>query len=154
MALFLGEYSTAVDPKHRLAIASDLREQIVPAEDGENWVLVLGPNKRLWLYPDLAYRRMMSQIQRSPLPSRQAGKIGLLFAMARYLKGDTQGRIVLPTTSMERAGIGEEPVVLAGQGDHVEIWPKQAWEDYVKDGLPGYGEMLYDAADLYQPGGQ
>ena len=90
MALLIGEFETVIDAKHRLAIASSFRDQVIPAEDGENWILVLGPDRHLWLYPDLAYRRVLAKLQTSPLPDRSESKISLLFAMARYLKSDAQ----------------------------------------------------------------
>ena len=150
MALLIGEFETVVDAKHRLAINASFREQIVPAEDGENWILVLGPDRHLWLYPDLAYRRLLSRLQSSPLPDRSTSKISLLFAMARYLKSDTQGRVVLPEKSMERAIIGEH-VTLVGMNDHIEIWPSEDWERHVQQQLATYGEALYEAGERLRP---
>jgi MraZ protein len=153
MALLMGEFETLVDAKHRLAINAALREQIVPAEDGENWILVLGPDRHLWLYPDLAYRKVLAKLQPSPLPDRNTSKISLLFAMARYLKSDTQGRVVLPEKSMERAIIGEQ-VTLVGVNDHIEIWPTEAWDRKVQLELPGYGEAIWDAGQRLRDAGE
>jgi MraZ protein len=146
MALLIGEFETTIDAKHRLAINASFREQTVALEDGENWILVLGPDRHLWLYPDLAYRKMLARLDSSPLPDRQTTKISLLFAMARYLKSDAQGRVVLPEKSMERAIVGER-VTLVGMNDHIEIWPSDDWERYVKEQLAGYGEALYEAGE-------
>ncbi len=146
MALLIGEFETLIDAKHRLAINSAFRDQIVPAEDGENWILVLGPDRHLWLYPDLAYRRTLARLQTSPLPDRQSSKISLLFAMARFLKSDTQGRVVLPEKSMERAIVGER-ITLVGMHDHIEIWPTDQWEQHVQQQLATYGEAIFDAAE-------
>ena len=153
MALLIGEFETLVDAKHRLAINASFREQIVPAEDGENWILVLGPDRHLCLYPDLAYRRVLARLQPSPLPDRNTSKISLLFAMARYLKSDTQGRVVLPEKSMERAIIGEQ-VTLVGVNDHIEIWPTEEWERHVEQQLAGYGEALLEAGERLRNAGE
>lgn len=146
MALLIGEFEQTLDAKHRLAINASFREQIIPAEDGENWILVLGPDRHLWLYPDLYYRRLLTSLKRSPLPDRHASKLNLLFAMARFLKSDAGGRVVLPEKSMERSVIGEK-VTLVGMNDHIEIWPTDDWEQYVQQSLPHYGELLYEAAE-------
>lgn len=146
MALLIGEFETTIDAKHRLAINSSFRDQTDPREDGENWILVLGPDRHLWLYPDLSYRRMLARLQASPLPDRQTSKISLLFAMARYLKSDSQGRVVLPEKSMERAIVGEH-VTLVGMNDHIEIWPSDDWEKHVQEALAGYGDALYEAGE-------
>ncbi|MFP3937708.1 MAG: division/cell wall cluster transcriptional repressor MraZ [Phycisphaerae bacterium] len=154
MAVFVGEFETRIDAKHRLAINAALREQIDPDEDGRNFILVLGPDRHLWLYPDQYYRRLLKTLRRSPLPDRQSRKIDLFFAMARVLKSDAQGRVVLPEKSMQRAEIDSE-VTLVGVDDHIELWPSEQWNRHVDEALPSYGEMLYDAADrLNADGGE
>jgi len=157
MAAFFGEFEQTIDAKHRLAIPAALRDQISPEEDGKSFVLVLGPDRHLWLYPDLAYRRMLASLRRGPLPDRQSNRLGLLFAMARIVKPDKQGRIVLPEKSMQRATISDS-VTLAGKFEHIEIWPTDEWNQHVEDGLDGYGDMLYEAGDRLanqaEPAGQ
>lgn len=146
MALFVGEFEQALDSKHRLAICSALREQMAPDEDGKNFYLVLGPERHLWLYPELYYRRLVASLRRGPLPDRQTRKIDLLFAMARVVKPDSQGRIVVPERSMQRADISDR-LTLVGVFDHIELWPTEQWERHVDEALPSYGEMLYEASE-------
>ena len=147
MALFVGEFEQSIDrSKHRLAISSALREQIDPDEDGKNFILVLGPDLHLWLYPDKYYRRLLATMKHSPLPDRLSRRIHLLTAMARVLKCDSQGRVVLPEKSMSRSVI-DERVTLVGVFDHVEIWPTDEWEAHVTEALPTYGETLYEASE-------
>ncbi|MFW6132725.1 MAG: division/cell wall cluster transcriptional repressor MraZ [Planctomycetota bacterium] len=146
MAFFVGEFEQTIDSKRRLAITAGLRESIDADEDGQNFILILGPERHLWLYPDVYYRRLMATMRRSPLPSREQRKIDLLFAMARLVKPDSQGRIVLPERSVSRADIAEH-VMLVGMRDHIEIWPAEQWNARAEAGLETYGEMLYDAAD-------
>lgn len=151
MALFVGEFDQVIDSKHRLAIPAALREQIVPQEDGKNLYLVLGPDRHLWLYPDLYYRGLLARFQRSPLPSRKTQRLDLLFALARLVKPDSQGRVVIPEKSLQRATVGEN-VTLVGKGDHVELWPTEEWEQYVEGTLPRYGEDILDAGDALTSG--
>jgi len=154
VALFVGEFEQSIDSaKHRLAISSALREQIDAEADGENFILVLGPDRHLWLYPDEYYRRLLAKMKRSALPDRQSGRIHLLTAMARVLKTDSQGRVVLPEKSMSRAVVSEK-VTLVGAFDHVEIWPAEEWERHVDEALPTYGEMLYEASERARPSGE
>lgn len=146
MALFVGEFEQVIDAKHRLAISSALREQMDLQEDGKNFILMLGPDRHLWLYPDLYYRKLLATLKRSPLPSREQRNIDLFFAMARFLKPDGQGRVVLPEKSMQRAVV-ENQATLVGNNDHIEIWPTDEWNRRVEAELANYGEMLYEAAD-------
>ena len=151
MAVFVGEFDQTIDSKNRLAIQSPLREQINPDFDGEGFYLVLGPDRHLWLYPDEYYRSMLQGLQGNPFPSRRARKLDLLFALARLVKPDAQGRVVLPEKSRTRAVIAED-VTLVGKGDHIEIWPREEWEQHVAGRLPTYGDDLLDAGDEAEGG--
>lgn len=146
MALLIGELDQTIDAKHRLAVSSAFRESIDPEEDGKNFVLVLGPDRHLWLYPDRYYRRLLANLKRSALPKRHHRKTDLFFAMARLLKPDAQGRVVLPEKAMQRAVIADK-VTLLGMKDHIEVWPTDEWNQRVDQELSHYGEMLYEAAD-------
>ena len=145
MALFVGEFETSIDPKHRLAIASEFREQIVPEQDGDGFILTLGPDRHLWLYPSAYYARLLASLRHSPLPNREDRKLTMFFGVARNVKPDSQGRIVLPEKSMSRAVIAEN-VTVVGNDDHLEIWPTEEWEKLVKDTMPFYGDFLYEAS--------
>ncbi len=154
MAFFVGEYPLSIDGKHRLAIPAGLRDGLDTDEDGKKFILVVGPDRHLWLYPEMAYRQMMAQMRQGPLPDRNRAKISLMFAMARVVKPDKQGRIVLPEKSRERARIASE-VTLVGDFDHIVIWPTEEWDAHVAEQMEGYGEAIYEQADrLNEPESQ
>jgi DNA-binding transcriptional regulator/RsmH inhibitor MraZ len=91
---------------------------------------------------------LASSMKRSLLPSRQMAKMSMFFAMARLLKPDAQGRVVLPEKSLQRAGLEDaKDVTLVGKGDHIEIWPREQWNTFVDESMPGYEEMLFEAAE-------
>lgn len=146
MAVFFGHYDTTIDAKRRLAIPAAIREQIVPAEDGENIIVILGPEKRLWMYPDRYYRLLLGKMKKSALPSREMHKLGLMFSLGQVLKPDAQGRVVLSEETVKLAGVSGD-VTLACTDDHVEVWAADAWKKHVEQNLANYGEMLYEAAD-------
>ena len=54
------------------------------------------------------------------------------FAGASEAEPDKQGRVLVPATLANQAGI-EREVVVAGVGDHLEIWNRAAWRDHVKE---------------------
>jgi MraZ protein len=151
MASFRGEFEQVIDGKHRMALPIALRERIVPATDGEDFVVMLGPDGHLWIYPNLAYDRLQLAYSQSPVPDRQSGQIRLVSAMARDVKADQQGRVVIPEKSMQRAGLkAQESVTLVGERDHIEIWPTPQWEEYVARSLPNYAESMFSAAERLQ----
>ena len=146
MALFVGEFDQSIDDKRRLSIPSALREQIDPEADGAGYFLVLGSDRHLWLYPDGYYRRLTATLKRSPLPTRSGQRMGLFFAMARFIKPDRQGRVVLPEKSIQRAMVSDQ-VTLVGHDDHVEIWPSSQWEAFVSEHLPTYDDTLLEMGE-------
>lgn len=149
MALFVGEFDVAVDAKHRLAIPAALRDLMDPQQDGTDFYLVVGFDRHLWLYPDKFYRRLLEPTQKSPLPTRNSQRLNLMFAMARVVKPDGQGRVVLPEKSMQRA-VFNETTTLVGNGDHIELWPTEDWNKHVEETLPHYGQDVLDAGDGMQ----
>jgi len=147
--LFIGEFPQTIDEKHRLSISSSLRELMDADEDGRNFILTVGPDGHLWLYPDQYYRKLLGTLKRSALPTRQQRDIDLWFAMARLVKPYSQGRVVLPEKSMQRAKVGRN-VTLVGNNDHIEIWPSEEHERRVAERLSTFGEALYAAAERLQ----
>ncbi len=43
---------------------------------------------------------------------------------------DSQGRVTLPTRLLEFAGVSREATVIGVQ-DHIEIWERTAWAEYL-----------------------
>lgn len=144
MAGFFGEFPTRIDSKRRLAIASDLRAGIDPKVDGAGLMLVLGPDLHLWIYPDLAYRKLLEQLKPSPLPTPESEELRVWFATARVVRPDSQGRIVIPEVTMQRARTASE-VTLVGAMDHVEVWPTQEWQEHLAGQMPHYKQTIYAA---------
>ncbi len=146
MAVLFGEFDTRLDSKNRVAIASSIREQISPDEDGRDFIMILGPDRHVWLYPELYYRRLLSTMKRTPLPTRESTSLSLFFGMASPAKPDPQGRVVIPPKLRARARLTEEVTVVCNN-DHLEVWPREDWDTRVQDGLESYGDMLFQAAD-------
>ena len=126
MADFFGDYEQTIDAKRRLPVTSGLRE-LIPPKDGTNFVLLLGPNARLWLYPDQYFRRLYREMKSSDMPNEEFEAMAEYFAKARVLKPDAQGRVVLPERFLQEAQLGLGEVFLVGLDDHIEVWEAQAW---------------------------
>jgi MraZ protein len=146
VATFFGEFRQTIDAKHRLPICMALRERIDPEGDGENFVLVLGTKRHLWLYPEKSYLKLLETLPASPLPDRQSQHLDLMFAMARVVKPDGQGRVVLPEASMRRAVVSDE-ITLVGNRDHIELWPSEEYDRHVEQLMESYDDGLYDAGE-------
>ncbi len=54
----------------------------------------------------------------------------LFYARAQAVELDGQGRVRVPAELAELAGLGRE-AVLVGVNDHLELWDRNRWQQYV-----------------------
>jgi MraZ protein len=129
--LFLGgEYDITVDDKNRFSMPSELRRMIDPEAYGDGLIALVGVNKKPWLYPDKYYRKLLSRLTPRAVPPEDLLKFDHFnVSMTFPVPMDKQGRVVLPDKIVRRTGVKGE-VTLAGARDHVELWPRAAWEEY------------------------
>lgn len=120
---FVGEYLHAVDLKGRVALPAKFRETL-----GPRFMLARGLDKCLTVYPSEEWVHVLDTVKELPQNQKEVR------AYARYLLSgasevdpDKQGRIVLPQTLREYAGLSRDVYVL-GVGNRVEIWDKAAWD--------------------------
>ena len=126
--VLFGEHELTVDDKNRLLIPSEIRKLLNPERDGEALFLVIGVNRKPWLYPERYYENLVSQVpaEISPGDDRLA-RDQLLFGMASRLEWDKQGRVLVPEKTLRRTGLNRE-VTLLGVRDHLELWNRSDWD--------------------------
>jgi len=143
--LFTGEYEHTIDTKNRLSIPAKIREALDASTVGDKFYIILGLNKKLWLYPNVYYERLVSQTPSELIPAEETLMSELVtFPLARLVDLDGQGRILLPETMVQRAGLGREVMIL-GMRDHVQIWNRSEWLEFIQDKLSRHSEMLIKA---------
>jgi len=120
--MLLGEHEHSLDDKNRLTLPAKLRAAF---EDGV--VVTRGLDGCLFAYPQPAWEQLADRI-RSLDPLAEGSRVMQrhFFAGATQGELDKQGRMVLPTTLIEHAGLGRE-VTVAGVYDHLEIWDRTKW---------------------------
>lgn len=142
--LLTGTHHRSLDDKCRVALPKSLREGL---ETGENCTLYLAPGTdgALALYPEDSFRRLADRLQAATPNARSVREYArLFFARAAAVRPDKQGRLRLPTELAELAKLVGE-VVLVGVQDHVEIWPRAAWEQYVDERADHYDQLAESA---------
>ena len=126
--LFFGEYPLTVDDKGRLLIPADVRKELDPERDGEGFFLIVGRNNKPWLYPELGYQKLVSQLTSELMPADDMLEYDRLnFSMASRLIYDKQGRAVLPAKTIARTKLGRDATMI-GVRDHLELWNTAEWE--------------------------
>lgn len=122
--MFMGEYSHTIDTKGRLIIPSKFREEL-----GETLVVTKGLDGCLFVFSDEEWKAFEIKLKSLPLTNKNARQFARFFvAGATPCELDKQGRILLPATLREFAGL-EKDVVLTGMLNRIEIWSKEKWNE-------------------------
>jgi MraZ protein len=150
--LFYGQYPVELDRKSRMVIPAPLRHCIDPERDGKNFYLLVGQNRRPWLYPELVYAKLRSQEKQDAIPGIEQSDYDLMaLAMADKVDADAQGRILIPAHTFEWTGIQkEQPLTLLGVRDHLELWDRNDWEAKRKELLERSVEVAQRARQARQ----
>jgi len=104
-------------------------------ELGETEVVITkGEGGCLFGYDVTSWEGRVKELLNLPLSERDStenlAKRRVIFSSTIYLEADEQGRIVLPK-NLRTFAIRSKKVVIAGVGDHFEIWDQSQWETYM-----------------------
>ncbi len=141
--MYFGETAINLDAKGRLAIPMRYRDAIQEACGGQ---LVLTYNAfdhgALYLFPKDKWEKVRDEVmQLSTYEPRHRSLQRKLVGSASAVEPDASGRIQLPQTLRQVAGL-EKKVVLLGMGERFEIWNENVLnttrieENSVADELP------------------
>ena len=139
-----GEYNVTLDDTGRIALPHSLREIL---EKDNKVVLTKGADSCLWLYSVHQWEEQEEFIISTTNRYSSKGRIMLqhFIGPKKILDMDKQGRILIPPTLRDHAGLSKECIVL-GQYDYIEIWAEdryrahlEASEDDFKAGLEELG---------------
>lgn len=124
--MFFGETSVNLDAKGRMAIPARYREQIASECDGRLvFTYNAFDNDSLWLYPESVWETVRDQVMAlSSFDQRHRILQRRLVGSAAPIEPDASGRILLPVTLRQVAGL-EKKVVLLGMGSKFEIWNEE-----------------------------
>jgi len=121
--MFMCEYNHTVDAKGRLIVPARFREVL-----GDKFVVSKGLDHCLYVYSNEDWDDFSKQLSTLPLTNKEARAFVRFFLSgASEVEVDKQGRILVPPSLREFAGLDKD-AVLAGVGHRVEIWSKERWE--------------------------
>ncbi|MBS7457750.1 division/cell wall cluster transcriptional repressor MraZ [Coralloluteibacterium stylophorae] len=125
--MFQGETAITIDDKGRLAIPTAHRE-VVARDCGNRLVVTYNPFEHgcLWLFPQAEWEAVRDQVMRLPSVKATHRNMQLkLVGAATPIEPDGNGRVLLPASHRNAAGI-EKKAVLLGMGNKFELWSEQA----------------------------
>lgn len=124
--MFLGSYTPSFNKlSRRIALPKKLRDQLSTNEI----ILSYGFEKCIFGFDIKAWEKESAKQLSESITTRGARDIRrFFFSAAQFVKFDDQGRFVIPSNLYQYSQI-KNPII-AGCGDHFEIWDKVKWQEY------------------------
>lgn len=133
--MFLGTHTPRLDDKGRLALPARFR-----AELADGLVITKGQERCLFVFPMEEFRRVTTALRSAPFTARSARDYSrVFFASASQESPDAQGRITVPPTLRDYAGLTKDCVVI-GADTRVEVWDAESWQRYLDEREQNYAD--------------
>ena len=141
---FIGEYESTVDAKGRFLLPVGFKKQL-PETEKPLFVLNRGFEKCLTLYPLQTWTPLYEKISRLNDFDPKVREFRRYFLNgATQIEPDTAGRILLPKSLMEYAGL-QKDIVLVSAVNKIEIWDKDKYQQFFDAITPeGFSKLAQD----------
>ena len=141
---FHGEYEATVDAKGRFLLPGGLKKQL-PEGEGR-FILSRGFEKCLTLYPLKSWEVIITKIaQLNDFDPKVRQFRRQFLGGATEVELDNAGRMLLPGSLRELAGLGKD-IVLSAALDRFEIWDaskyNQLFEDFSSDAFSSLAQVV------------
>lgn len=122
---FSGQNQHSLDEKGRFAIPVKYRSHLPEAEGKEIWVLTRGFEKCLLLFTGVVWEYLLEEKLSGLSLGNKQHRIFIrnFISPAEEAQADKQGRIVIPQSLREYAGINRDVFIL-GANKYIELWDK------------------------------
>ncbi len=125
--MFRGVNHISMDAKGRMAFPARQREKLAADCAGQLVATIDTQSPCLLIYPLPTWETIEREIQDLPSLNPAVRRFQrLLIGYASDLEFDASGRVLLPPSLREYAGL-EKKLVLVGQGKKMELWDEAAW---------------------------
>jgi len=143
--MFRGRFEHAVDNKGRLSIPSKFRE--ILSTNFDERLIITNFDGCLWAFPSAEWQKIEEKVASLPQLQDVVKAFQRVFISAAVeAPVDKSGRIQIPQTLREYAGISKD-VVLVGMTNRIEIWSREKWQskfDESQKKLELMGDKLAD----------
>jgi len=138
--MLVGTFEHRLDAKGRLVIPARFREEL-----GSSVVASFGIDRCVSIYSQRSWEGILERLHSLPYSKgKTRDLVRVLLASAHEVPIDPAGRILLPQSLRDQAGI-EQEVSINGVLDHIEVWDSDKWNAYrsrVMETLPQIAEEV------------
>lgn len=144
MELLTGEYRNTLDEKGRILFPSKLRNELFGENEKNILIVTQSFDHCLWLYTLEEWKTLSSRIMETASPFSKQNRLVLrtLIAPAQEVELDKAGRLSIPQSLREYAGLSKDCVIL-GINKYMELWDAETYSRYLEEN----DEDLKDAAE-------
>jgi len=147
--VFRGINSVTLDAKGRMALPGRNREAVMVASEGRLVVTIDMRESCLLVYPLNEWETVQAKLESLSNINPQARLLQrLLIGHATDLELDSAGRLLLPAMLRDYASL-EKKLVLIGQGNKLEIWSADHWQNRLDQWLEEGATALTNNAELF-----
>ncbi len=134
--MFLGTHTPRLDEKGRLILPAKFRDGLAGGI-----VVTKGQEACLVVWPSGEFEEYATRLRTAAQTSQSVRAYTRVFFSSAFDEiPDKQGRITLPSSLREFAGLDRDCVVV-GADTRVEIWDSAAWATYLAAQEPGFVEL-------------
>lgn len=146
MELLTGEYRNTLDEKGRILFPSRLRSVLT-----DNTIMITqGLDGCLWLYTPDEWRNFSSKLMDHASPFNKNSRLVLrhLIAPAQELEFDKSGRLSIPQSLRDHAGLSKDCVIM-GVNKYIELWDARRYEQYLEETELNFKEAAEDLNGIF-----
>jgi MraZ protein len=141
--MFLGTHTPRLDDKGRIFLPAKFRDRLA-----SGLVVTRGQERCLYVFPMDEFVRVAETMRNAPVTSKVVRDyLRVFLSGASDEIPDKQGRVTVPPTLREYAGLNRDCTVI-GAGSRVELWDTTAWNTY----LASTEQAFADQAEEVIPG--
>lgn len=116
-----------MDAKGRIAVPAKCRESLASICDGRVVMTAHTQDRCILIYPEPEWQNILPKIEALPSFNKAALRAQrLLIGYATALELDNNGRVLIPPTLRDYAGLDKE-LILVGLGRKFELWDEISW---------------------------
>lgn len=144
--MFRGRFEHSIDPKGRVSIPSKFREILTTNYDER--LIVTNFDGCLWGYPCAEWQIIEDKVAALPQMKSEVKAFQRVFISAAIeCPIDKQGRILIPPTLRDYAGIAKD-LIFVGMTKRVEIWARDRWQKVFEQSQESMAQMGDKLAEL------
>lgn len=134
--MLLGTHTPKLDDKGRVILPSRFRDEFA-----SGLVVTRGQDRCLFVFSNREFQEVHEKIKQTPMTvANGRDYLRVFLSGASDEIPDKQGRVTIPPSLREYAGLSRE-LVMIGVGNRAEIWDAATWNEYLENNEQSFSDV-------------